>query len=158
MSSVPVKPLGREDIRKLEIALLLTALYSKETIEEMKGEERLTWIDSLYVAAAALAREKAGIPVSRIADELGVTDATIRRHLKGETKAGELIKIAYEKLKSEGFKLGLLESEYKEKFERIRNILNDVIKELKNINGTENIIKMIEKAIQELSNVYLRVS
>lgn len=89
--SVPLKTIEREDIRKLETALLLTALYSKEIIDTIEEEkERITSINSLYIAAA-FAREKAGIPTSKIADKIGITEDTIRRHLRGETKARQLI-------------------------------------------------------------------
>lgn len=105
---IPLKPLGKEDIRKLESALLTMALFSKETLDELQNpHERLTWVDSLYVAAAAFAREKAGMPLSQIAEEVGVTEATLRRHLRGETKAGQMIIKAYERLSKEGFKVEL---------------------------------------------------
>ena len=55
--------------------------------------------DSLAVAAGALAREKAGIPVSRIAEELGRSEATIRNHLGGRTEAGRLVWETYEMLR-----------------------------------------------------------
>ncbi|MGC9171008.1 MAG: helix-turn-helix domain-containing protein [Thermoproteus sp.] len=102
---VPLKPVGREEIRRLESALLVMALLDREALEAMKNPaERVTWVDSLYTAAAALARERAGVPVSRIAEELGVTEATVRRHLRGETKAGQLVAKVYERLAREGFK------------------------------------------------------
>jgi len=91
MSDVPLSPVGREEIHRLEAALLIASLFSKEAIEELKNPEgRLTWVDSLAVAAAALARERAKMPVSQIAEELGRTEATIRSHLSGRTKAGKL--------------------------------------------------------------------
>lgn len=137
---IPLKPLGKEDIRKLESALLVMSFYSSETFETLKNpHERLTWIDSLYVAAAALAREKAGVPVSKIAEEIGVTEATIRRHLKGETKAGEIILKAYEKLSKEGFKINLPEilqlqsneaEKLKQKISKIKEMLQAVLKEI----------------------------
>lgn len=50
--------MGRDEIHKLEAALLVGTLLSPEVIELLRGpEERLTWVDSLAVAAAALARE-----------------------------------------------------------------------------------------------------
>jgi len=108
MSEVPLKPVGREDIRKLESALLVMSLFDREVLEAIKNPaERVTWIDSLYTAAAALARERAGLPASKIAEELGVTEATVRRHLKGETKAGQVVLKVYERLAKEGFKVEL---------------------------------------------------
>lgn len=106
--------------------LLLTALYSKETLEAIKEEkERLTWIDSLYIAAAALVRERAGISTSKIAEEIGVTEDTVRRHLRGETKAGQLIKNAYEKLGKEGFTFSM-----DNKVERVKKLLEEALREL----------------------------
>lgn len=103
---VPLKPVGKEEIRKLEIAIFFTAFSSEEFTQTLLQERRhLTWIDSLYIAAAAFARDRAGVPASKIAEELGVTEETVRSHIKGETKAGQLVKAAYEKVAKEGFKL-----------------------------------------------------
>ncbi len=139
MSEIPLKPIGREDVRKLESALLVMSLFDRETLEAMRDPTaRLTWVDSLYTAAAALARERAGIPASRSAEELGVTEATIRRHLKGETKAGQLVARAYERLAREGFKVELPPElagtsdcerqlgELREKLERVRKALDEL--------------------------------
>ena len=142
MSEIPLKPMGKEDIRKLESALLVMSLFSPETLEALKNpHERLTWVDSLYTAAAAFARDKAGMPISQIADEIGVTEATIRKHLRGETKAGQLVLKAYERLSKEGFRIELPSelagavttedvSKLKEKIERVKKLLNDALKEL----------------------------
>ncbi|MFP3281195.1 MAG: helix-turn-helix domain-containing protein [Vulcanisaeta sp.] len=136
---IPLKPVGKEDIRKLESALITMALFSKETFEELQNPHgRLTWVDSLYTAAAALAREKAGMSLSQIAEELGVTEATLRRHLKGETKAGQLILRAYEKLSKEGFKIELSIStpltdrltKLEEKMNKVRELLRQALDEL----------------------------
>ncbi|ASJ05638.1 MULTISPECIES: hypothetical protein [Thermococcus] len=97
---VPLNPLGREEIHRLESVLLFATLFRPEVIELIKDPaERLTWVDSLAVAAGAIAREKAGMTVSEIAEELGRTEATIRKHLKGETKAGQLVRETYELIK-----------------------------------------------------------
>ncbi|WP_054842369.1 hypothetical protein [Vulcanisaeta distributa] len=144
MSEIPLKPLGKEDIRKLESALLAMSLFSQETLEALRNpHERLTWVDSLYTAAAAFARDKAGMPISQIADEIGVTEATIRKHLRGgETKAGQLVLKAYERLSKEGFKIELPSelaggaiptedvSKLREKIERVKKLLNDALREL----------------------------
>jgi probable regulatory domain-containing protein len=98
---VPLKPLGREDIQKLEAILLLGTVSRKDVIEKMRSadsKDRLTWIDSLAVAAGALAREKAGMSVSRIADELGRGEQTVRAHLTGKTEAGKLVRETFERL------------------------------------------------------------
>ncbi|KUH32307.1 hypothetical protein APY94_10450 [Thermococcus celericrescens] len=97
---VPLNPLGREEIHRLESVLLFATLFRPEVIGLIKDPaERLTWVDSLAVAAGAIAREKARMTVSEIAEELGRTEATIRKHLKGETKAGQLVRETYELIK-----------------------------------------------------------
>ena len=53
---IPLKPLGRQDIHKLETALVIATLLRKDVLEKIReSTERLTWIDSLAVAAGALA-------------------------------------------------------------------------------------------------------
>jgi len=97
---VPLNPIGREEIHRLESVLLFATLFRPEVIELIKDPaERLTWVDSLAVAAGAIAREKAGMTTREIADELGRTEATIRKHLKGETKAGQLVRETYKLIK-----------------------------------------------------------
>jgi len=98
---VPLKPMGREDIQKLEAVLLLGTVSREDVIEKMRSadpKDRITWIDSLAVAAGALAREKAGMTVTKIADELGRGEQTVRAHLTGKTEAGKLIRETYEML------------------------------------------------------------
>ncbi len=98
---ISFQPIGREEIHKLETALLIGSLFRPEVMEEIRNSsERLTWVDSLAVASGALARSKAGMSVSEIAEELGRTEQTIREHLKGETKAGKIVNETYEMLKS----------------------------------------------------------
>ncbi|RLF01348.1 MAG: transcriptional regulator, partial [Thermoprotei archaeon] len=61
VEEIPLKPLSRSDIHKLETALMLATLLREDVLEKIKeSTERLTWIDSLAVAAGALARAKAG--------------------------------------------------------------------------------------------------
>ncbi|MGB9856527.1 MAG: transcriptional regulator [Dictyoglomaceae bacterium] len=94
-------PLSKEEIHKLETSLLIATLFREEVIKEIRDStERLTWVDSLAVAAGALARSKAGMSVSEIAEELGRTEATIREHIKGSSKAGKLVNETFEMLKS----------------------------------------------------------
>ena len=98
---VPLRPMGREDIQKLEAVLLIGTVSRSDVIEKMRSadpRDRITWIDSLAVAAGALAREKAGMSVTRIADELGRGEQTIRSHLTGKTEAGKLVRETYEML------------------------------------------------------------
>lgn len=158
MSEVPLKPLGKEEIRKLELALILTTLTRPDVLEKIKvTEDKLTWLDSLVIAAMALARDKAGYPLSAIADELGRSESTIRNHLAGKTEAGKLVLESYEILRSSGGKLPTsmvvttevellrkrineLEKALKEKDEvikilteklsKVRSIINEALKEL----------------------------
>lgn len=98
-SHVPVRPTSPKEIRELEIALIIGTLFRPDVMKSlMDPEEFTTWVDSLAVAAGALAREKAGYPISRIAEELGRTEATIRNHLQGKTKAGSLVIETYKML------------------------------------------------------------
>lgn len=92
-AEIPLRPLGREDVQKLEAVLLLGTVSRQDVIEKMRSadpKDRMTWIDSLAVAAGALAREKAGMTVQRIADELGRGEQAIRSHLAGKTKLESL--------------------------------------------------------------------
>ncbi|MCD6105480.1 MAG: transcriptional regulator [Thermosipho sp. (in: Bacteria)] len=97
---IPLNPVGRQEIHKLESILLYSTLFRKEVLDLIKDpSERLTWVDSLAVASGAIAREKAGMRVSEIAEELGRTEQTIRKHLKGESKAGQLVRETYDLIK-----------------------------------------------------------
>ena len=99
LEKVPVKPTGAKEVRELEIALIIGTLFRPDVAQEIfDPKEFTTWVDSLAVAAGALAREKAGYPISKIAEELGRTETTIRNHLQGKTKAGKLVRETYEKL------------------------------------------------------------
>ncbi len=101
MLNISFNPSGRQEIHQLETLLLVGSLFRPEVLESLKGPtDRLTWVDSLAVAAGALARSKAGMPVSQIAEELGRSEASIREHLKGSSKAGKLVNETYELLKS----------------------------------------------------------
>ena len=87
-NEIHLNPVGRQDIHKLESVLLVTTLLRPEVLDMIRAStERLTWVDSLAVAAGALAREKAGMTLTQIAEELGRTEQTIRKHLKEESKA-----------------------------------------------------------------------
>jgi len=100
LTNIPLKPLGKKEIQMLEMGLIIATLYSPEILELIRDPvERATWVDSLAVAAAALAREKAGYTVSQIAEEVGRSETTVRAHLAGKTKAGKLVRETYEKLK-----------------------------------------------------------
>jgi len=103
MSEISLSPIGKEQIHKLETLLLVNSILRPEVLEELKDPEgRITWVDSLAVAAAALARERAKMSVSQIAEELGRTEATIRNHLQGKTRAGQIVRETYERIAREG--------------------------------------------------------
>ncbi len=148
---VPLKPITKSDIRKLELALILGTLFRPDVLEKVRNaEDKVTWLDSLIVAASALAREKAGIPISVIAEELGRSETTIRNHLSGKTEAGRLVRETYEMLVKSGGKLELqlpiavatedvrkrieeLEkqvNELKQKLEKARSLVQELAKEL----------------------------
>ncbi len=99
LSNVPVRPTSKREVKQLETALIIATIYRPEVLELIKDPlEKATWVDSLAVAAAALAREKAGYTIPQIAEELGRSETTIRAHLQGKTKAGKLVKDTYEQL------------------------------------------------------------
>jgi len=54
---VPLKPLGKEDTRKLELALIFGTLMRQDVLEKIRNaEDKITWLDSLIIASGALAR------------------------------------------------------------------------------------------------------
>ncbi|QOJ79560.1 transcriptional regulator [Infirmifilum lucidum] len=145
MSEVPLKPIGKEDVRRLELSLILGTLLRPDVIDAIRNaEDKLTWLDSLVVAAGALARERAGYSVVKIAEELGRTEATIRNHLAAKTEAGKLVKETYERLLQGGGKLeislpgiastGEVEAlkkkveELEKKLESVRKALEEVLR------------------------------
>ncbi|WP_457751892.1 hypothetical protein [Thermococcus sp.] len=175
---VPLNPIGREEIHRLESILLFATLFRPEVIELIKDPaERLTWVDSLAVAAGAIAREKAGMTVREIAEELGRTEQTIRKHLKGETKAGHLVRETYELIKqgkldelvrnvevlAKGGQLVAME-EYeklrreKEELEARVNELTEKLKGLEEENRElnaklENVRKILEDTIERVKDI-----
>jgi probable regulatory domain-containing protein len=120
-------------------------------LEELRNpSERLTWVDSLAVAAAAIAREKAKMTISQIAEDIGRTEATIRNHLMGKTKAGQLVRQTLEKFLREGVKIDLPSTkeleEVKAKPEEERRKtqkLETLLQEVKN--SLEDLIEKLEK-------------
>ena len=137
MEVVPLQPLSKEDIKKLETALLVAALFDPEVIEKIKDpHERITWVDSLAVAAAAFARRKAGMSVEEIAEELGRSEVTIRHHLEGKTEAGKIIQKVYERLvKSKGvLEVKMIdESVAQKKLEKVKAKLDELEQKLKEV-------------------------
>ena len=146
---IPLTPMGRDEIHKLETALLLGTLLSPEVIELMKNpEERLTWVDSLAVAAAALARERARMTVPQIAEELGRSEATIRNHLTKKTKAGQLVWQTYERFLREGVKLDIESLIGATEASRLRSENEELKKKLEE---AESKIKELSEQVEQLS-------
>ncbi|HIQ03763.1 MAG TPA: transcriptional regulator [Desulfurococcales archaeon] len=168
IEEVPLRPVGKQDIHKLEAALLIATLFRPDVLEEIqKAEERLTWVDSLAVAAAALAREKAGYTVPQIADELGRSEGTIRNHLTGKTKAGKLVRETYEKFLREGVKIELpeivtrvapveteRERKLKEELEKVKKENEKLKKECEEL---KNKIAKLEEAKQKLEEKIAKI-
>ncbi len=148
MNEVPLKPLGREDIHKLESVLLVGTLLRKEVLDLLREpSERLTWVDSLAVAAAALARERAGMSAAEIADELGRTEATIRNHLAGKTKAGLLVKETFERFSREGVKI---EVEPIAGYEELEKLKAELEEEKKMRTQLEEKLKRVRERLQQI--------
>ncbi len=162
MSEVPLSPVGREEIHKLEAALLIASMFSKEAIEELRNPEgRLTWVDSLAVAAAALARERAKMSVSQIAEELGRTEATIRSHLSGRTKAGKLVRETYERFVKEGVKIEipeifkslqqtLTENQQAQELEELRRKTRELEEKVNALNSEVERLRSVRAKVAEL--------
>ena len=160
---VPLRPTGKQDIHRLEAALLIATLFRPDVLEEIqKAEERLTWVDSLAVAAAALAREKAGYTVPQIADELGRSEVTIRNHLTGKTKAGKLVRETYEKFLREGVKIELpeivtrvapveteREKKLKEELEKVKKENEELKKKYEELQNKASILEQEKRKLEE---------
>ncbi|MCR6624075.1 MAG: regulator [archaeon YNP-LCB-024-027] len=140
--SITLSPIGREDIKNLETALLIETLFRKDVLEALKDpSQRITWLTSLGIAAGALAREKAKMTTKQIAEELGITEATVRSHLTGKTKAGQLVRETYEKFIKEGVTMKSIE------------ILLSKDEITNKISELEKTIEEMKKKIEELKNL-----
>jgi hypothetical protein len=153
--SIPLNPLGKNDIKKLETFLIIGTLYRPEILELIKDpNERSTWIDSLAIAAAAYARYKAGMPISLIADELGRSEESIRNHVSGKTKAGSLIIETYEKIKSGQLNLILSFNSSNKELDDLKNQVKNLKEEIEKLkmerNELKNIINNKEETIKSL--------
>ncbi len=156
---IPLVPTSKTEIDKLEHVLILGTLFRPEILELIKDPvEKVTWVDSLAIAAGALAREKAGYTIREIADELGRTEQTIRKHLKGETKAGKLVGETYEMLKRGELNIEEVEKFLeavvrKEELEKLTDIkkLEEEIEKLKSEN--EQLAAKLEKVKEKLKEV-----
>jgi probable regulatory domain-containing protein len=140
--SITLSPIGREDIKNLETALLIETLFRKDVLEALKDpSQRITWLTSLGIAAGALAREKAKMTTKQIAEELGITEATVRSHLTGKTKAGQLVRETYEKFLKEGVTMKSIE------------ILLSKDEITNKISELEKTIEEMKKKIEELKSL-----
>ena len=152
--NIPINPMGKNDIKKLETFLIIGTLYRPEISELIKDpNEKSTWVDSLAIAAAAYARYKAGMPISLIADELGRSEETIRNHISGKTKAGSLIIDTYEKLKSGQLNLIISFNSSKELEDlknQIKNLREEIEKLRKERDDLKNIINQKDEMIKNL--------
>lgn len=148
MSEVPLKPTGKEEIKKLELSLVLGTLFRPDVLESIRlAEDKVTWLDSLIVAAGSLARERAGLPVAKIAEELGRTESTIRNHLSGRTEAGKIVKETYERmLKGEKLELtiGAQDEKLKQENEELRQKVEELSNKLNKVKST------LEQLLSEL--------
>lgn len=150
---ITLSPITREEIHKLEAALLIGTLFRPDVLDTLKKlEERLTWVDSLAVAAAALAREKAKMTVSKIAEELGRSEATIRSHLTGKTKAGQLVKETFERFSKEGVKLEFIPIE-PTLTEEVKNLRKELENEKMQKQELEQKIQQVKKLLNELLRI-----
>jgi len=153
--SIPLNPLGKNDIKKLEIFLIIGTLYRPEILELIKDpNERSTWIDSLAIAAAAYARYKAGMPISLIADELGRSEESIRDNISGKTKAGSLIIETYEKIKSGQLNLILSFNSSNKELDNLKDQVKNLKEEIEKLkmerDELKNIINNKEETIKSL--------
>ena len=152
--NIPLNPMGKNDIKKLETFLIIGTLYRPEVLELIKDpNEKSTWVDSLAIAAAAYARYKAGMPISLIADELGRSEETIRNHISGKTKAGSLIIDTYEKIKSGQLNLIISFNSSKELEDlknQIKNLREEIEKLRKERDDLKNIINQKDEMIKNL--------
>ena len=151
---IPLKPVGKEDISRLEAALIFGTFMRQDVLEKIRtAEDRLTWLDSLVVAAGALARERAGYTVSKIAEELARTESSIRNHLSGKSEAGKIVKETFEILKKSGkievqLHVAKAEHEKSKEYEEKISELSSQVEALKN--KLAKVKEVLQKIIEEL--------
>lgn len=150
LSEIPLSPIGREQIHKLEALLLVNSILRPDVLEELRNpEERITWVDSLAVAAA-LAREKAKMAVTRIAEEIGRTESTIKNHLQGKTRAGQIVRETYEKISREGLSIILPENVMlKEENQRLKSELDE---ERRKRQEMQKILESVHETLTQILN------
>ena len=155
-SHIPIRPTSAREVRELEIALIIGTILRPDVFKEiLEPREFTTWVDSLAVAAGALAREKAGYPISKIAEELGRSETTIRNHLQGKTKAGQLVRETYEMLKTGKLKItvpaAVVPAEELEKLRKEKEELEKKLEEAeKRVSELEAKLEEVKKTLQDL--------
>ena len=149
LSHVPLRPTSAKEVRELEIALIVATIFREDVIREiLSPREFTTWLDSLTVAAGALAREKAGYTITKIADELGRSEATIRNHLQGKTKAGQLVRDTYQKLVRGKITLIAIGKAQPQLEEKLREIESSLTKMKESIENAMSLLGEAEKALE----------
>jgi len=143
------------ELKQLEVALIIGTVLRKDVLQSMMSREEVTtWLDSLAVAAAAFAMDKAGYPLSQIANELGRTEATIRKHLKGETKAGQLVKETYEMLVRGELKISIPIAGVTEDINKLMNEVESLRKENSLLKDRLNeIVNIVSSGLSELQKI-----
>ena len=150
-AEISLKPTGRSDIHKLETALVIATLLREDVLRKIReSTERLTWIDSLAVAAGALARSKAGMSIVQIADDLGRSEITIRRHLQGKSEAGKLILETYERFIKEGVKIELPSELSKDIEGEVEKVKMELSRERRLREELERKLRDIKKRLEEI--------
>ena len=97
------------------------------------------------------------MPVSQIAEGLGRTEATVRSHLSGRTKAGKLVRETYERFVGEGVKI-----EVPEIFRSIQQTLaeDQRVQELeelrRRVKGLEEKVGALSSEVERLRSVRAR--
>lgn len=152
LSRIPLKPTGKRETQQLEAALIIGTLYRPEIMELLKDPiEKATWVDSLAIAAGALARSKSGMPVAQIAEELGRSETTIRAHLSGKTKAGKLVIETYERMKNGQLMLSIpFARELKVEDEKVKKLEQELAEARERCSKLEAQLGEMEKAMTDL--------
>ncbi len=102
--------------------------------------------------SSALARDRAGIPISVIAEELDRSETTIRNHLAGKTEAGRLVKETYELLIRKGGKLEeMLTLPIDIGTEELRKRIEELEKEVKELRAKlEHVKNKLEEILRQI--------
>ncbi|MEM2267282.1 MAG: transcriptional regulator, partial [Nitrososphaerota archaeon] len=82
--------------------------------------------------------------ITQIAEDIGRSEATIRNHLTGKTKAGQLIRQTYERFLREGIKIEIPSTKELEELKR------KLEEEKKKIEILENTLKDVKESLKQL--------